>query len=188
MEAHGGYLCRLEEFDAADLVRNAREALLLDGESAADCALLVTVIPMRKVVRLAYDAVFTYGRRGAGWYEEHHALPKLLSSRYNVTVHAYVFDPEEYELVTTYGAGGRVGGERMQYADAPLPDDEDTELDELSFERLKAKWPIGHLGKVYGVTREELLRMPRSTSLLLTLDGGTPENSLSELLAAPRAS
>ncbi len=186
VEAHGGYLCRLNAFDAGDLVKAARLAVREDGEDPMDCSLIVSVIPMHKVVRLAYDAPFTYGRRGAQWYEDHHALPRILSRQYQTTVHAYVLDPDEFEQVMTYGDGARVGGERMRYADAQLPDDED-DLDELSFERMKTKWPLGHLAKVYGVAREELIRMPRTTSLLLTLDGTEPERSIRELLVSPRA-
>ncbi|MGQ0507438.1 MAG: hypothetical protein ACT4TC_19200 [Myxococcaceae bacterium] len=181
VEPHGGYLCRLEEFDAGDLVQLAREALPADGEGFDDCSLCISVLPNRKVARLAYDAPFTYGRRGARWYETHHTLPKVLSKLYNVTVHAYVFDPDELEQVTTYGGGQKVGGERMRYADA-LTQDDDDDLDEVSFERMKSKWPLGHLAKVYGVAREEIIRLPRTTSLLLSLDGTEPNLTLDALL------
>ncbi|MBI3182480.1 MAG: hypothetical protein HYZ28_10075 [Myxococcales bacterium] len=184
MEAHGGYLCRMAEVDSEDLLRLAREALAKEAESPKDCSLLVSSLPRARVVRLAFDAPFTYGRKGARWYGRRHALARLLSSELNLTVHAYVFDPEELEQVVGYGAGRPVGGETVHYLDAELPDDE--ELDDLSFEKLKSRWPMGHLAKVLGVTREELVRIPRAKTVLLPLDG-RPGESLEELFRPGQA-
>lgn len=168
MESHGGYLCRFdEEVDVAWLQRLAREAIEADGHLADDCGLLVTVLPGAKVVRFAYDGVHTYGRAGARWYLNHHALAKRLSSHLRLAVHAYVFDPDELEQVVSYGNGRKVGGESLKYEDAELPDDDD----EYSFERLKLKWPLGHLARVLGVDREALLKLPRQTTALIDLTG-----------------
>jgi hypothetical protein len=51
--------------------------------------------------------------------------------------------------VLAYGNGRKVGGEVLRYVDVELPDDED---DAATFERLRAKWPLGHLGRVLGVS------------------------------------
>ncbi|MFZ5470422.1 MAG: hypothetical protein ACOZIN_13375 [Myxococcota bacterium] len=182
MEAHGGYLCRWSEVEASQLVRSAREALSHDGEALEDAALLVSVLPQHRLVRLAYDGPFTYGRKGARWYEKRHALARLLSRVTGLTVHAYVFDPDELEQVTTYGDGREVGGERLRYEDAELPDDEGADFSELSFEKLKSKWPLGHLATVLGVTREELLRLPRARTALLELG---PSASICQLDRLP---
>ncbi|MBF5042646.1 hypothetical protein FGE12_09560 [Aggregicoccus sp. 17bor-14] len=152
----------------------------------AGCGLLVTVNRRRKVVRLAYDAPHTYGRRGAQWYGAHHALARTLSRVASATVHAYVFDPDEREEVISWGNGRRVGGECVVYDDVELPeemgDGEGGEAEERAFERLRARWPLGHLAYVYGLTREELLRLPRAEGLLLPLE--VPATStLSEALA-----
>lgn len=170
MESHGGYLCRLDGLDAFELVRLARRAIALDDAGdISDISLLVSVIPNRKVVRLAYDSVFTYGRRGARWYERHHALARLASRTLGTVVHAYVYDAGVMELVTSYGNGSLVGGERLDVDEFELPDNEELE-DDISFERLKEKWPLGHLARVYGVARDELVRMPKyATSVLLDL-------------------
>ena len=101
MESHGGYLCRFEDVDVLWLQQLAREAIEADGHLADDCALLVTVLPGAKVVRLAFDGAHTYGRAGARWYLNHHALARRLSSHLRVAVHAYVFDPDELEQVVT---------------------------------------------------------------------------------------
>lgn len=187
MESHGGYLCRLESIDAGKLVRLARRALPLDGvPDPSEVSLLVSVIPARKVVRLGYDAGFTYGRRGARWYDEHHQLARLASRDLGTVVHAYVYDADELEAVTSYGNGARVGGERLYVEDALLPDDE---LDDAAFEKLKQKWPLGYLARIYGVTRDELVRMPRyAVSVLLDLDAPAAEDleKLESLIAPPQ--
>lgn len=191
MEAHGGYLSRLEDFESAELVRLAREALVEDGGDPSDCSLLASLVPGPRVLRLAYDAPHTYGRRGARWYEHHHALAQALSRRFGLTVHAYLIDPEELEQVVTYGDGRRVGGERIVYEDAELPEDEEGEPDEVAFERLKSRWPIGHLARVLGVSRSELVRIPRAPTLLFNLDGsdagGRVEDLFHRLLPDARA-
>jgi len=168
-EAHGGYLCRLESLEGGDLPRLARASLEEDGQPVDGVGLLVSVV--RKVVRLAYDAPHTYGRRGAQWYGTHHALAARLSTALGVTVHAYVFDPEELEQVVTYGAGRRVGGETLRYEDVEA--DEEALSDE-GFEKLRERWPMGHLGRLLGLPRAELLRLPYARSVLLPLDVDAP--------------
>ncbi len=167
MEPHGGYLCRLDELETQTLVSLARQALEEDGQGAGSASLLLTALVPQRVLRIAYDGPFTYGRRGARWYEAHHALARELSKTTQRTVHAYVFDPEELEQVTSYGAGRPVGGERLRYEDAELPDDDD--LDDRSFAKWKERWPLGHLAKVLGLTRADLIRLPRAQTALIDL-------------------
>jgi hypothetical protein len=177
LEAHGGYLCRLGDIAVSQLVELARAALTEDGQDPSNCSLMISVIPGSRVMRLAYDAPHTYGRRGAHWYDEHQALARRLSGELDLTVHAYVLDPDELEQVVTYGAGHRVGGECVRYEDAELPDDEGG-LEEADFHELAARWPLGHLSKVLGIDRQELVRMPRAPTVLLNLDGSEPEGRL----------
>lgn len=162
-----------------DLVGIAREALVRDGQQPTDAALQISVISRRKIVRLAYDAPHTYGRSGAQWYGEHQALAMLLSATAKVTVHAYVLDPD-FEEVVGYGNGRRVGGELLRYEDADLGEEDD--LTDADFEKLKSRWPLGHLAYVFGVSRAELLAMPRTPSALLPLDGSRSAASLAHLL------
>lgn len=167
MESHGGYLCPFEDVDVAWLQRLARQSIETDGQLADDCGLLVSVLPAGKVVRFAFDGAHTYGRNGARWYLTHHTLARRLSEHLQRVVHAYVFDPDELEQVVSYGNGRKVGGESLTYEDAELPDEDD----DLSFEKLKNKWPMGHLARVLGVDREALLRMPREATALIDLTG-----------------
>lgn len=181
MEAHGGYLARLDECDSQALVRAARQALAMEGlGDDVDAALSVTVMADRKVVRLAFDAPFTYGRNGAHWYEKHHALARILSRELETTVHAYVLDPDEMEQVDSYGGGRKVGGERLYYEDFD-PGDADID-DEHEFEKLKRRWPLGRLAHIFGLSREDLLSMPRAKSALLNIDGSSPKLMLADLL------
>jgi hypothetical protein len=169
-EAHGGYLCRLESLEGGELPRLARESLEADGQPSEGTGLLVSTV--RKVVRFAYDAPFTYGRRGAQWYGKHHALAARLSTVLGVAVHAYVFDPDELEQVVTYGGGHRVGGETLCYEETEIEDDT---LSEEAFDKLRERWPMGRLGRLLGLTRPELLRLPYARSVLIALDGeGSP--------------
>ena len=172
-EAHGGYLARPAQLEGLDLLALARDALLEDGGDPEDCSLLVSAAPGGRVVRLAYDAPHTYGRQGALWYHNHHALAVRLSERIASTVHSYVLEPDSFEEVMSYGAGRRVGGERLRYEDVQLPElDEDSlevGLDEQAFEKLKSRWPLGHLARVLGTTRDALLRLPRAPGVLLSL-------------------
>ena len=168
-QAHGGYLCRLETLDGGALPRLARESLEADGQTPEGAGLLVSVV--KKVVRFAYDAPFTYGRRGAQWYGKHHALAARLSTAFGVTVHAYAFDPDELEQVVTYGAGNRVGGETLRYEEVDVDDEE---LSEEAFDKLGEHWPMGRLGRLLGLARPELLRLPRAQSVLLPLDVDAP--------------
>jgi hypothetical protein len=147
------------------------------------------VIRRRKVVRLAFQAPLISGARGAQWYAEHHALPRLLSRAANATVHAYVYDPSECEEVIAYGNGRRVGGDRVSYSDVELSGDE--EQDDAAFTRMRARWPMGHLAYVFGLAREELLGMPRSTpNVVLALDAANDaedaEDRLEVLLPSPQ--
>jgi hypothetical protein len=164
-EAHGGYLCRLDGLDGRAIPAIARAALAQDEEAVEGTGLLVSV--HRKVVRFAYDAPFTYGRRGARWYGRHHALAERLSVHCGVAVHAYVFDPEDLESVVTYGGGYRVGGETVRYEDAEIDGDD---VSEEAFEALRNRWPMAHLGRLLGLTREELLRLPYARSVLMALE------------------
>jgi hypothetical protein len=178
LEAHGGYLCRWEDFDSKALVSLARAALAEDGQRPDECSLLVSLLPKSRIVRFAYDGAHTYGRKGARWYETHHAFAAGLSREASVTVHAYVLDPDELEQVVAYGGGRNVGGERIKYEDAELDEDD---FDESAFEKQKQKWPLGHLARVLGVPREELARIHRAKTALLPLDGSEVEGKLSDL-------
>lgn len=166
MEAHGGYLCRFEDVDVAWLQQVARASLEEDGQSTDDVALQVTLLGGPGLVRFAWDAPFTYGRQGARWYLSHHSLARRLSEHLKTALHVYVFDPDELEQVMAYGNGRRVGGELLRYVDVDFDIDED---DDVAFEKLKNKWPIGHLARVLGVAREELLRLPRQSTALIDL-------------------
>ncbi|AKQ64883.1 hypothetical protein A176_001795 [Myxococcus hansupus] len=174
LKAHGGYLVRLESFGGLELLRLAREALSLDRAMGAT-GLMVSVNRRRKVVRLAFVGPFTEGRQGAHWYAAHHALARLLSRAANVTVQAYVYDPDEGEEVLAYGNGRRVGGDRVVYEDVELPVPLD-EMDDAAFKYMQERWPMGHLAYVFGLTRKELLRLHRvSPSHELALEGHDAE-------------
>jgi hypothetical protein len=178
VESHGGYLCQYEDVDVAWLQHVARLALEEEGQASADAGLLVTMLGGPRIVRFAWDAPFTYGRKGARWYLSHHSLARRLSEHLRVTVHAYAFDPDEVEQVVAYANGRRVGGDLVRYEDAELPDEDD----EDAFARLQASWPLGHLARVLGVDREELVRMPRRTTALLDLVRTLEPQSLWEVL------
>lgn len=158
---------------------------MLDGFAGPLPGLHVTVLRRRKVVRLAFLGPPGTGPHGARWYAEHHALPRLLSRMANATVHAYVYDPEECEQVIAYGNGHRVGGDRVRYSDVELSGEE--ELDDAAFMRMRARWPMGHLAYVFGLTREDLLGMPRlAASVVLPLDAEDAEERLEVLLPGPQ--
>jgi hypothetical protein len=168
IDAHGGYLLRAETLEGVDLRRLAREALELDGESPGASGLLVSVSAAEKLVRLAYDGPHTYGRSGALWYRQHHALAAALSLALPVTVHAYAFDPDALEGVTTYGNGAQVGGETVLYEELDV---EVEELSEADFEALREKWPLGRLARLLGLDRRRLLRLPYAPGVLLSWEG-----------------
>lgn len=178
MEAHGGYLSLYTDVDVAWLAAVARAALADEGLDANDCGLSVSVLPDSRVMRVAYDAPWTWGAAGARWYKEHQALARRLSAELPVVVHAYAIDPERFELVRTWGGGKPVGGESLDYADTELPDDDS----EQAFEKMKQRWPLGHLARVLGVTRETLARLPRSESVLLPLERRLKVGPLWDLL------
>jgi hypothetical protein len=177
VEAHGGYLSRYEDVDTAWLARLASAALEEDGVSPDDCGLLITVMPGPRVVRFAFDGGHSYGRAGARWYMHHHSLARRLSEHLSNAVHAYVFDPDDLELVVSYGNGRHVGGETLRYEDAEMPDVDDDD-DESSFELMKNKWPLGHLARVLGVERAELIRLPRQKTALIDLAREVPAGPL----------
>lgn len=183
LEAHGGYLVRLERFAGVELIRLARQALAMDlGALVPGAALRVSVSHRRKVIRLAYVGAHEGGRRGAHWYAAHHSLPRLLSREANLTVHAYVFDPDEGEEVIAYGNGRRVGGERLVYEDVELPCGPEA-FDDAAFARLRSRWPVGHLAYIFNLPREELLALPNSpASVLLDLEGEEAGERLDALL------
>ncbi len=181
MESHGGYVCQYQDVDASWLQRLACQALVEDGQDPAEVGLLVTVIGGPRIVRFAWDAPFTYGRAGARWYLDHHALARKLSEQLPATVHAYAFDPDEVEQVVSWANGRRVGGELVRYADVELPEDDDGDGDQ-AFARLQGKWPLGHVARVLGIAREQLLRIPRQSSALLHLGEPVPVQPLWQLL------
>lgn len=183
MESHGGYLCQYEDVDAAWLQQIAREALIEDGQSPDDAALLVTVLGGPRIARFAFDGPFSYGRAGARWYLTHHALARRLSEHLNVTVHAYAFDPDEVEQVVAYGGGRRVGGEVLRYEDAELPEDDD----DGGFQKAQAKWPLGYVARVLGIRREQLLRIPRHQTAFLDLRDSLAPRPLWQLFPEPAA-
>ncbi len=136
-----------------------------DGQGGSDAGLLVTVLGGPRIVRFAWDAPFTYGRAGARWYLTHHSLARRLSEHLGVTVHAYAFDPDEVEQVVAYANGRRVGGELLRYDEVELPEGDDDD----AFLRAQASWPLGHVSRVLGIERGELLRIPRNASALIDL-------------------
>lgn len=170
LEAHGGYLIRVESLETRRLVELARQALV-EERAPADTILSVSVYPRRKIVRLALDGPHTAGRRGSHWYSEHHALARMLSRAASLTVQAYVYDPQEYEQVIAFGRGQYVGGERLMYDDVELPECLDGEFDDEAFARMQSRWPLGHLAWVFGVERELLLQLHRLPLTRLKLDG-----------------
>ncbi len=174
IDAHGGYLVRAATLEGLDLRGLARAALESDGQPPGAAGLFVSLDAERRLVRLAYDGPHTYGPSGADWYRTHHALAAALSLELEGTVQAYAFDPERFEAVAAYGGGAMVGGETVLYEELDL-DLED--LSEADFEALRQEWPMGRLATLLGLSREEFLRLPYATGMLLPLQGteaGTP--------------
>lgn len=159
----------------------ARQALAEDGV-LEDTLLSVAVYPRRKIVRLALECSLTAGRLGAHWYSTHHALARQLSRATGVTVHTYVYDPQEYEEVLAFGRGQHVGGERLSYDTVDLPESVDGEFDDAAFARMQSRWPLGHLAWVFGVERDLLLQIHQMTPMRLSLRDSAPELSLEHLL------
>ncbi|QRO00762.1 hypothetical protein JRI60_17875 [Archangium violaceum] len=159
----------------------ARQALVEDG-AAADSLLTVSIYRRRKIIRLSLDGAHSAGRRGSHWYSEHQALARLLSQAVGVTVHSYVYDPQEYEEVMAFGRGQHVGGERLLYDEVELPECLDGEFDDEAFARMQARWPLGHLAWVYGVERDLLLELHRVPTTRLKLNGTESEPPLEHLL------
>jgi hypothetical protein len=184
VESHGGYVCQYEDVDASWLQRVACQALAEDGEAIDETGLLITVIGGPRIVRFAWDAPFSYGRAGARWYLDHHALARRLSEHLQVTVHAYAFDPDEVEQVVAWANGRRVGGEALRYEDAELPEDDSGDDEDHAFERLQGSWPLGHVARVLGIAREQLLRIPRQSTALISLGHPLEPQPLWQLLPA----
>jgi hypothetical protein len=181
LEAHGGYLIRLESLGGLRLQELARQALVQDG-APRDCTLSLSLYRRRKVIRLALEGLPTAGRLGAHWYSTHHALARLLSHESRATVHAYVYDPQEYEEVIAFGGGRHVGGDKLTYDEVELPESQEGEFDDSAFLRMKARWPLGHLAYVFGMERDQLLQLHRLPGVRLPLDGSQPEPLLERLL------
>jgi len=70
-----------------------------------------------------------------------------------------------------------VGGDRLVYDEADFPDLPDEE----AFDKLKERWPVGRLSTILGIPRDELLRLPRASSVLLSLS----ENAGNQSVPAP---
>ena len=171
MSAHGGYLLRPEGLQSLDLVELAREALARDGEDPQDVSIQVSVLRRPGVLRVAYDAPFSYGRRGAKWYRDHHAFARLASERLSSTAHVYAIDADTFETVCSYAGGRKVGGELLVYDELEMDFGDENGLDVTDFEQMRARWPMGRLGQIFGVTRDELLHLPWNESVLLKLGG-----------------
>jgi hypothetical protein len=188
LSAHGGYLLRPEALRSLDLVEVARSALALEGVDASEAAIQVSVLRSPGVLRVAFDAPFTpYGRGGALWYRDHHAFARLASKRSSGTAHVYAIDADAFESVTSYASGHPVGGDSVVYDELEMDFGEEEGTDVHSFEEMRARWPIGHLGQIFGVTRDELLHMPWNQSVLLQLgderrDDGGERRRLTALL------
>jgi hypothetical protein len=177
LSAHGGYLLRPEGLRSLDLVEVARSALALERWDPSEASIQVSVLRSPGVLRVAFDAPFTpYGRRGALWYRDHHAFARIASERIAGAVHVYAIDPDSFEAVASYASGHRVGGEAVVYDELEMDFGEEEGADVTSFEAMRAKWPIGHLGQIFGVTRDELLHLPWNESVLLKLGGGAGDD------------
>jgi hypothetical protein len=103
-------------------------------------------------------------------------MARRLSVVLETAVHVYVYDPEELERVVAYGAGRRVGGDLLRYEDS---DDDDSSSDE-DFAEAQERWPLGHLARLFGVKRADLLKLPRARCLLLDLAEGAENAPLEE--------
>ncbi len=166
--AHGGYLFRAESLAGIDLQAVARASLESDGVAEPSSGLFICRDVDTRLLRLAYDGPHTYGPAGADWYRSHHALARALSVALPMTVHAYAFDPDRFEAVAAYAGGAVVGGETLVYEALDL---EVEELSEAAFEAERQRWPMGRLARLFGLTREELLRLPYAEGTLLSLQG-----------------
>ena len=181
LDAHGGYLIRVESLGNLNLGPIARQSLLEDG-APPDTVLALSVYHRRKIVRLALEHPQTRGPRGAYWYAEHQSLARNLSRSAGVTVHAYVYAPEDYEEVQAFGRGQHVGGERLLYKEVELPESPEGEFDDQAFARMQSRWPLGHLAWVFGVEREMLLGLRDLPTTRLALDTAGAELPLGHLL------
>ncbi|WP_434389040.1 hypothetical protein [Melittangium boletus] len=144
--------------------------------------LAVSIHERRKIVRLALESPLTEGRDGARWYGGHQALARALSRSAGVTVHSYVYLPQEYEEVQAFGRGQHVGGERLMYNEVELPESSDGDFDDQAFARMQSRWPLGHLAWVFGVERDQLLRLRLLPTTRVALDDATSDTLLEGLL------
>src|SRR4051794_33938949 len=136
LSAHGGYLLRPEGLRSLDLVEVARSALRQEGEDPAEASLQVSVLRSPGVLRVAYDAPFTYGRRGALWYRDHHAFARLTSEHTTGAAHVYAIDADTFEAVWSYAKGHRVGGESVVYDELEMDFDDEEGLVVGDFEQM----------------------------------------------------
>jgi hypothetical protein len=184
LSAHGGYLLRPEGLRSLDLVEVARSALALEGQDPSEASIQVSVLRSPGVLRVAFDAPFTpYGRRGALWYRDHHAFARLTSERIAGAAHVYAIDADTFESVTSYASGHKVGGDSVVYDEVEMDFGDDEGTDVTAFEEMRARWPIGHLGQIFGVTRDELLHLPWNQSVLLPLRDGVDDGERRRLSA-----
>lgn len=186
LDAHGGYLVRVESFRGLDIAGLARACLALEGVSPRGVCLHVTAHPKRKVVRLAFrGGAIPSGIAGAQWHAEHQQLAAMLSLRCGAAVQAYSLVSGAFEQVVTYGDGRKVGGERLEYADVELS--EEAMLDDEAFARVQRSWPLSHLAHVFGLTRELLISLATLRGLSITLEDEVAVDDLDALLpgAAP---
>jgi hypothetical protein len=173
LSAHGGYLLRPESLRSLDLVEVARSALAFEGADPSDAAIQVSVLRSPGVLRVAFDAPFTpYGRRGALWYRDHHAFARLASEHIAGAAHVYAIDADRFESVTSYASGHKVGGDSVVYDEVEMDFGDEDGTDVTAFEEMRARWPVGHLAQVFGLTRDELLHLPWNQSVLLQLGKG----------------
>jgi hypothetical protein len=56
---------------------------------------------------------------------------------------------------------------------------------EHEFKQIQSQWPLGYLAKLLGVTRADLVSLPRAPSVLLELDAEPPEGELADILPKP---
>lgn len=157
MKPQGGYICRAQHLSTVHLPTLAREALKREKLPSDGTQLVMSRGRGGNVVRLAFER--SPDLDDAHWYLTHHALAQLLSSGQTLAVQVYVLLPAELEEVVAYADGRRVGGERIRYRDIDLTDEE--QEDDRAFEKLQARWPLGHLAQVFGLTRRELLKLYR---------------------------
>ena len=149
MDAHGGYLCRLESLDGPALVQLAQRALASEGGALRPLPCTSRSSPGARSSGWRTRPRSPLGARAVAGDQQHQLLASIVSAELRITVHAYVVLPDQREEVVGYGNGRKVGGERLVYDQVELPDGE---LDDVAFAKLQSKWPLGHLAYVFGVS------------------------------------